>query len=261
MENETLITLKAKWGKQQGKLILYPQQDRFTGGIKNVEPFTEEEKRKLKRIVTEQTSRVLEDGMTIDLNKEVDKVDWLWIKECIEVAPDYNACYNEPRSLFYVENLERDMDNRISKSELRFNAMQYVKDSSEAERSERSRLMGQDVRYFKSKEIYDWLMQQAEATPEKVIAAYKDSNAKTKLFLYRLLDNNVVSKDANGMLKFGSIVIGVNETAAVSWIQDPANRDLLVQFQQQLNPSLSFFTEEKKEAKAETAVKDEKKAK
>lgn len=258
MENEKFITLKAKWGKQQGKLILYPVQDRYTGELKGIEPYTEEEKRKLKRVVTQETNRTISDGMIINLNNETDKVDWEWMKQCLEIAGDYDACYNEPRALFYVENLDQDMDKRISVSELKFNAMSYVKQSSEAERSERCRLMGQDVRYFKSKEIYDWLMQQAESNPLKVIASYEDESAKTKLFLYRLLDHNIISKDINGMIKYGNIVLGVNEEGAVRWIQDPANRDLIVVFQQQLNPNLAFLGDDAKKAqsKAKASTKE-----
>lgn len=230
------ITLRAVFGKQQGKLTVYPMQVGDTGKMVGVENLSEEEKRTVKRLVTPETSRIIEDGSTFDLSDETDKTDWEWIKVLPEIVESREKAHEEPRALFYIEDLDRDIQVRIKKADLIFQALKLVSESSDFKKNEICRLMGQDTRYFRPIDVEEYLKERAMNNPAELIQKYNDRYYKVRLFLYRLLDAKIIKKDGNNIYKYGEIILGVNEDAALHWLSDSNNAQFVRQWQMQLNP-------------------------
>jgi hypothetical protein len=231
------ITLRAVWGKQQGPLRLCPAKDALTGQLLGVKFLKESEKADSPRVVTAETERILTDDMTLSGDNPVDLIDWDWIQETREVSPDFATAQSEPGALFYVDQPDKEIDDRITKREVAADAMDIVRKTNSVEREELCRMLGQNVEHWRDKDIKDYLYGIVEENPKKVIDASDDPNRKTKMFLYKLLDKKIITKDADGIYKYGSIIMGLNETSAIVWINDSKNKELVSKFYRELNPA------------------------
>jgi hypothetical protein len=236
METKKELTLRAVWGKQQGKLILCPPRDAITQKMRGVNTFSPEEARLQKRVVTEDTTREIKDGLVINLEDDVDKVDWEWIKECKEVELNLEGAQQSHSALFYVEDLDREVIERVQLDDLRFEAKKLIKDSSDFRKSEVTQLLGRDSKYMRPIDIADFLNDLSSRKPQLVIDTYEDEDYKLKLFLMSLIDAKVIYKDNNGFYKYESVVLGVNKAAAIHWLKDANNQSMVRQFQKILNP-------------------------
>lgn len=245
------LTLRAVWGKQQGQLILYPPKHGITERIVGVQEMSPHEKLNAKRVVDENTSRKIVDGLVIDLNDPIDKIDWQWIRQCKEIAESLDDAQHSQAALFYVEDIDGEIIEKIRTSDLKFEAMKYVKESSEVRKSEIARLLGKDSRYLRPIDIHNYLMDEAEHKPKVIINAYRDKDAKTKLFLLTLKQKKIVKVDNNGFIRYNEEMLGVNEDAAIQWLKDPKNSDFIKQFHLLINPGYGKPESTKQEIKEE----------
>lgn len=237
MTQEKVIVLKAMHGKQQGYLDLTPARDRVTGRLRGVKPLSQEDMRLAIRAVDGNTVRKITDGLTLNLNDETDRIDWEWIKECREISLDRYSALGDPNVLFYVDQPDREVDERISKFDTVLEAGIIVKDASQVRKAEICRYLGFHTAGLPPKDILDYLADIAQKKPEKIIKANEDPQFKQKIFLFSLIDANIVKKDKNGIYRYGDIVLGLNVDAALVWLNDKANRDLVGRFFTKLKES------------------------
>lgn len=236
VETKSELVLRAIWGKQQGKLILCPPRDAITQKMKGVRTYSPEEARLQRRVVTEDSTREIKDGLVIKLNDDVDKVDWLWLKECKEICLSLDEAQMSHSALFYVEDLDREIIERVKLDDIRFEAKRLIKDSSDFRKSEITKLLGRDSKYMRPIDIADYLNDLSFKNPKLLIDTYNDEDYKIKLFLMSLIDSRIVHKDSNGFYKYESVVLGVNEAAAIYWLKDANNQSMVRQFQKIMNP-------------------------
>ncbi len=260
METKSELVLRAVWGKQQGKLILCPARDAITQKMRGVKTFSPEEARLQIRVVTEDTTREITDGLIIKLKDEVDMVDWEWIKECKEVAINMEEAQQSHSALFYVEDLDREVIERVKLDDLRFEAKRLIKASSDFRKSEIVKLLGREPKYMRPIDIADFLNDLSYKKPTLVTSTYNDEDYKIKLFIYSLLDLKIIHKDNNGFYKYENVILGVNEAATIHWLKDDANKTMVHQFHQILNPTdfkKPTGTTEETETKLEGSVEIE----
>ena len=236
---KTKITLKAIYGKQQGPLILSPAREELSGRLAGVELLSDEQAKKSVKIINEQTTRKITDGCVFDLNNDIDKLDWKWIKECGEIASDFDEAQSNPRALFYVEDLEAQTDKKLASRAQKHKAMSYVFESSTIKRQEVCRLLGKDVSYFSQRDIEDYLTELAETKPINIIRVFEDKDYKAKLFLYKLIDKKVIKISNGGVYKYNELTIGLNQEAVLYWLSDARNADIVREFHLILNPQKS----------------------
>lgn len=239
MTESNIITLKAYYGRQQGPLYLNPVKNRTTGkllGVKNLSPA---EKLTAIKEVTADTQRKIVDGLILDLSDPVDEIDWAWIKENKEIATSEEEANNNPQALFYVYEPDREIDATLEKSDLEYEAMKLIKESTAAKRREFCMYLGMDVDGFRDKDVEEYLVTTVKAKngPPRILAIRNDRNFKEKLFLFRLLKSRTVTKDKNGIYKYGDILIGLNQDAAIMWLNDTKNRDIVGKLYSKLNGS------------------------
>jgi hypothetical protein len=267
MEGKKQFTLKAVYGKQQGTLLLSPVRDRITGRLKGVKELSEEERRKERRPVTAGTQRKISDGLTIDLNNEIDQVDWDWIKYCDEIVPSFEDAQNNPKALFYIDQPDMELEKRLERNSRRFEAEKYIRESTPEQREEIARYLGQNISYMRPQEILDWLLSRLDTKngPADVMKSKTDPKFKTRLFLYKLMDIGKVKKNVSGMFYYGEIVLGLTADAAVNWLDDPNNRDIVGKLYIELYGGddtvfTSVIDEFESQAKPKKAVAKDKKA-
>jgi hypothetical protein len=231
-----ILTFKAVHGKQQGRLRLYPMQLGNTGQIMGIEPYTEAEKRDLKRPVTPDTFRDFTDDCTLNLGNIVDAEDWKWIQHCPEIAESRDKAHESPKACFYIDQPDKEIQKRIKTADLVREALNYIHDSSVHRKWEICRLMGQDVKYFKPEEIDDFLKTKATEEPEKIIAKYNDKYTKVRLFFYKLVDNKYIKADSNGIYKYKEQILGTNVDGVLHWLMADENKELIRLWALELTP-------------------------
>lgn len=228
---KNVITLKAFHGKTQGPLLISPVRDRITGRLRGVIEVSEEERRKQARPVTADTQRKISDGLQLDLDNEIDKTDWAWIKENSEISLSLEDAQSNTRVLFYVDLPDKEVEERQKRRDKRFEAETIIRKSSHAERKDLCRYLGQDLTYVSNPETegMDFLLGKLDVKggADQIINASADPKLKTKLFLFKLIDLRKITKRANGMLVYGETVIGLTVEAAVQWLDDTRNRDIV----------------------------------
>ena len=217
---EEIIVLRAVYGKQQGWIKLTPVEDSNTGELLGVDPNTG---------VTSASERKIADGHTFNLKKPADAIAWKWVKENKEIVNSLIDGLNEPSALYYIDRPDEIVKNRIKANKLKFEASSKVNVGDTETLRGICRLLGQNSEYMKIDDIQDFLDGKISQVggAEKVIAAFADPSAKTKLLFYKLLDTNTIKKETSGIYKYGEIILGVSIDSALIWLKDNRNIDVV----------------------------------
>jgi hypothetical protein len=227
-DGKSIITLKGKFGKQQGSLELSPVFDSVSEKFLGVEELTEEEKKKSIRAVDGSTVRKITVDMTLNLDRDFDVIDWSWIKECRQIAPNIKAAAQSNASLFYVYNEDTIIKEQVNKADQVFEAMSLVKNASATEKSQRLSLMMGSTSDFKELEIEHYLKDKAMNEPDKIIRLFSDKDMKVKIFLFDLIKKGVLRKDPKDkMIYFEDRVIGATDAAVVEFLKSADNQELV----------------------------------
>jgi hypothetical protein len=237
-DGKSTIVLKAVYGKQQGFMDVQPIYNQIMQKFEGVEELTEEEKKSAVRVITEDSFRRIEDGMVVDLNRDIDVVDWAWMKLLPQVEKSLEDAQSSRIAMFYVHNEETLVKEKIKKTDLVFEALTYIKKSSETERSQRCKLLVGSTSYFSALEIEDYLKEKAMTEPQTIINIFNDENFKTKLFLFELINDRIINIDQKDKIyRFRDRPIGASEKAVLEFLIEPANQDLVAQLklEQEMN--------------------------
>lgn len=213
------ITFRAVLGKTQGKLSVCPARSKSTGRLMGVANLSDDQKKVLPYVVNEETTIDIFDGFELNLDNEIDSINWEWIKHLPELVSSVEISYETPQALFYIENVEKDTEDRIKARKVKTDAFQYLNQATAAKKVEICRLLGIDADTMKPVDIDDYLGEIADSTPKKIVNAFEDKLIKVKLFLYRLTDMKIITIDSSGVYSWGNKVLGVNEGAVLIWLQ------------------------------------------
>jgi hypothetical protein len=229
------IVLKAYSGKVKGAVHVWPRLDTSTGKLLGVRSLSEEEKRNSPRVVDITTNRKITDGTTLNLNDPVDSIDWEWLRLSGAISEDFEEGLSD-NTTHYVYEPDKELDDKIAKINLKYEAVEIIRNASDDQRKEMARVIfGQNVGGFRSKELYEYMMDRAEREPKKIIAGIEDPHYKEKLFLFALIDKKTISIDAHGHYRYGDIILGTHLDSAIHWMNDNRNRDLVGRFYVELN--------------------------
>lgn len=228
-EKEDIIILRAVYGKQQGACILTPLKDMSTGRLRGVDILTPEQERNAVKVIDENTTRRVFDNLIINLKDPVDSVDWKWMKETREIAMTMKDAHSSPSALFYVYKPDQELDERLESKRAQRKASQVI-DYPVDRKRELMEYLGVDASTLREKDIDDLLFGWIEKKPYEILSAIEDPQFKTKIFLFRLVQNGTVKKDAHGTYRYGDIIMGFNEQSAIDYLNDVRNRNLVGKF-------------------------------
>lgn len=222
------LTLKAKYGKQQGPLVLCPVKDPVTGGLLGVKVLSEDEKKKEARVVDGNTSRKITNDITFRYDNIIDRTDWEWIVHNKEIAASREDALQEEVVLFYVDDYKAELEKSVKKKEIIFQAQSLVHKASRDRRLEVCRLFGMDGSYMEPGEVFEFLYDKATNFPEKTIAKFEDDDVKHKILMMDLVNSKVIVKDdETGVYVYGSTKLGSKDETVVQWLKDPQNQDIV----------------------------------
>ena len=246
MENgavtDKIIEIKSIY--KNGKTTVQPVRDQLANWYKGVERLSDEDKRHLKFWADPDTNFTLKDGVVFDLNREDHKITWDWIKHQPCLAMSYDECQSRPAAEFYVHMRNKEAQKRISIKKLKAKASALVLADPSSNYPLRSKLLGVNMDGEREVDvILDFLLDQAESAPNKIIKIYEDKLISLRMLLIAAVEKNKVFIDPSGAYRYGNLYLGMSEESAIEWMNSSDNRSTVLLLEQEVNPE--YFIKEK----------------
>lgn len=249
LENGTttdkIIEIKSIY--KNGKTMVQPVKDPLANWYKGVERLSDDDKRHRNFWVEPSTTFTLKDGVIFDLNKVEHKVTWAWIKHQPCLALSYEECQRLPNAEFYVHMRSNEAQKRISIKKLKAKATRLIFDDPASNYQLRTKLLGVNMDGEKEIDvILDFLLDQADSAPLKVIKIYEDKLISLRMLLISAIEKNKVLIDPSGAYRYGNLYLGMSEDSAVEWLNSSDNTSTTKLLEQEVNPEY-FETKSKVE--------------
>jgi hypothetical protein len=189
------------------------------------------------------------DGTHYNLDDIVDKANWESIEHCNWIAKDRFQRDDDGNLIvdgnsrrygvadLYVERPGEITQARMTRKQVVFRASQYIYEDSEANRIKKCRVLGRNLSNAIPADVLDYLIEQAEKDPKKIINLYEGEDWKMHLFLLDAIDRGVVRK-SGGIYKYEDMMLGGSMEATISFLRDIRYRKLLDSIKRETYPDL-----------------------
>jgi hypothetical protein len=258
LENGTsrdkIIIIKSVF--KTGKHTIQPSFDTSINWWAGVERLSEEDKRSRTYYVTvgEQGDRsklntkiTLRDGLVFDLNNDVDRINWNWVKHSPVLAMSFSDA-QQSKATFYVHIEGREAQAKNNLVERKFKAMEMVMKDSPTNYENRALLLGMDMTNEHPEVIKDYLLETANKNPDQMLRIYRDKSMRINLLFVTAKKQGKITF-SNDVYRYGSTILGTTEESCIAYLQD--NRDILDLLDRDVNPQ--YFTETEEETPIEKA--------
>lgn len=205
------------------------------------------------------------DGMTFDLDKVGDRFKWEAIKNNPYIAPDYyakdingNSLINgdtRPYSLkdlyngdtrrygiaeLYIVRPGVEATRRISRKKLKHDAESYIYNDERGYdgRVLKARLLGHRMDHMPDADVTDYLLQVADTDPEKIIGLYTGGDTSIRLLFIEARDKHIILYKNKLYTYADNVVLGATDDAAILFLKDPKNANVLKLIKQDTYPEL-----------------------
>lgn len=186
-------------------------------------------------------------GKTYDLNNLWQAAEWEAIKNCPLIASSRDAkdsrgnlVIDGPISLpnkparngiaeLYIDQPGLDTQRRISKKQLIHKAESYIYDDVRGADGQRNmaRILGKDMSNQPIADVIDFLTRIAEKDPNKIINLYTGGDIALRLLFIEAKEKHVIYLKNKLYLYGDNIVLGATDDAALAWMKDPKNLQVL----------------------------------
>lgn len=252
---DKLIVLKSVF--KTGKTTVQPVTDGL-GWYKGVPRLSEDDKKALTHWAEPTSKFVIKNGTTFDLTDEAQKLTWDWVKYSPCIAINEEECQFTPGAEFFIFLENEEAQKSISRRELKFKAMKHIMDDAVINYPLRASLFGVNMDGDKPSLIKDFLLEEAERDPQKIMTIYESHDLSYRLLFLKSTKKGILVKDGGGIYRYGNTVLGMTEASCISWMQDKDNKHLLDMLEREVDPEYFVKPELVKEVEAkETAVKVE----
>ena len=242
--SDKIILIKSVF--KTGKTTVQPVAD-GSGWYLGVARLSEEDKRKLTHWAEPSSKFVIKDGVSFNLNIEAQRITWEWVKHSPCIAQSLEACQHTPGAEFYVYLENEEASKSISRRELKYKAIQHILNDNSVNYPMRSELLNINMDYASPSVIKDFLLDQAEQKPEKILAIYEGADVSVRLLLIKARKKGVLKVDDSGFYRYGNVVLGMSEKASVDWLQDRAHKHIIEMIEKETNPEYFKAPEENPE--------------
>lgn len=261
LENGTatdkIIEIKSIY--KNGKTTVQPVRDPLSNWYKGIERLSDDDKRHRKFWAEPNTVFTLKDGVIFDLNKEDHRATWAWVKYQPCLAMSYEECQSQPAAEFYVHFRNLEAQTRISVKRLKAKAFDLILNDVSTNYPLRAKLLGVNMDGEKEVSvIMDFLLDQAETSPEKVIRIYEDKLVSLRMLLISAVEKGKITVEPSGAYRYGNLYLGMAEDSVVDWMNSPDNKNTVKLLEEEVNPEY-FKARVKKDAsdKPQLERKDE----
>ena len=199
------------------------------------------------------------DGTTFDLDNVRERFIWEAIQHCPYIAPDMYAKDPNGNSLIngdakrygvaelYIERPGVEANRRISRRKLKHDAESYIyTDERGADgRRLKARLLGHKMDNMPDADVTDYLLQIADTDPEKIINLYTGGDTSIRLLFVEARDKHIINYKNKLYLYADNVVLGATDEAAILFLKDPKNVNVLKLIKQDTYPELMGKTDKK----------------
>ena len=198
------------------------------------------------------------DGTTFDLEDVGQRFKWEAIKNCPLIAPDYYAKDSRGNSLIngtpgwdsrqprygiaelFVERPGVETARRVSRRKLQYDAQTYIYTDERGPEGRvlKARLLGHRMDNMPDSDVTDYLLQIAEKDPEKIINLYTGGDIAIRLLFVEARDKHVIVYKDRLYLYADNVVLGATDEAAILYLKDPKNANVLKLIKKDTFPTL-----------------------
>lgn len=223
------------------KHTIQPAFDPTIGWYKGVDRLSDIDKRDLKYFVTvddkdgKNTSITLEDGYIVDLNKEVDRINWEWMQHHPAVAMSYEEAQANPRAYFYVHKQGAEAAKKNEGATKLFTAMKHIMEDTPSNWYDRAMLLGHDLSDSHPELVKEFLLDTAKENPSKVINVYEGDTLALRLMILKAKERGLIKFEDNVHL-FGSTPLGVTDEHIINYLMSPKGLEIARLIDRAVNP-------------------------
>ena len=192
------------------------------------------------------------DGTTFDLDNVRDRFIWEAIKYCPYIAPDMYAKDANGNSLIngdtkrygvaelYVERPGVEANRRVSRKKLKHDAESYIYNDERGPEGRilKAKLLGHRMDNMPDADVTDYLLQVADQDPEKIISIYTGGDTSIRLLFIEARDKHIILYKNKLYTYADNVVLGASDEAAILYLKDPKNANVLKLIKQDTYPEL-----------------------
>ena len=189
----------------------------------------------------------VQNGKTYNLDDIWQAAEWEAIKNCPLIAKDRNARDAQGNLLIdgpisrpnkptrngiaelYIDHPGLDTQRKVSRKQLIHKAESFIFDDQRGADGQRSmaRILGKDMSNQPIADVIDFLTRIADKDPNKIINLYTGGDIALRLLLIDAKEKRVIYIKNKLYLYGDNIVLGATDDAALAWMKDPKNMQVL----------------------------------
>jgi hypothetical protein len=158
------------------------------------------------------------------------------------VAMSYDECQKSRQAQFYVHIAGREAREQNKISDFKYKAMKHIMEDSPVNYENRALILDNDLSGESPEEIKKILLDIAARQPLRIIAAYEAKNLNIKLLYLQAMQRNILEQK-EGMILFGSNILGVNMEGALAYLQTKEHNKILELLEKEVETSVALMAE------------------
>lgn len=194
------------------------------------------------------------DGKTFDLDDPIESRQWEAIKYHKIIAKSRDERDEQGNLIidgnskrygvadWYVETPGLEASNRNNVRRKKIEAQKYIIGDTPEERKLKAKVLGKAMDNAHDSDVEDYLMQEAERTPSRIIDLYTGGDMSLRLLFIKAKDKKIIiNKDR--LWFYNDAILGSTDESDIMWMKQPANKKLVKILEQEVDPEL--FTQKK----------------
>lgn len=177
------------------------------------------------------------EGTTFDLSDPLQYNKWMSIKDHDVIAPmrdardaDGNLLIDGNKKRYgiaelYVDVAGEDSARSIDRRKIIHQAIDFVLNDSANGILTKCKLLGRNMMNAPLTDAQDYLMQEADKHPQKIIDLYTGQNSGIQLLILDAKEKGILVK-TNGWFMYGDTNLGANEDAVLTFLKSPVNKPI-----------------------------------
>lgn len=177
------------------------------------------------------------EGTTFDLSDPLQYNKWMAIKDHDVIAPmrdardaDGNLLIDGNKRRYgiaelYVDVAGEDSARSIDRRRVIHQAIDFVLNDSANGILTKCRLLGRNMMNAPFTDAQDYLLQEADKHPQRIIDLYTGQNSGIQLLILDAKEKGILVKK-NGWFMYGDTNLGANEDAVLTFLKSPMNKSV-----------------------------------
>ena len=149
----------------------------------------------------------------------------------------------------YVDVPGEESERSVNRKKLIIQAMTMVEKDSVDGRLTKCKLLGKNMKYAPSSDVEDYLYQEAEKNPNKIIDLYTNGDTALRLLLIEAKDRRIINKK-NGVYMYGDAILGMTDDAVIMFFKTPSNKTVFEAIKKETFPQFTQQTDEPETSKS-----------